>query len=201
VEELRKGHELGSRRPDWGYPSALWLAETEKMAALAPRLPGILRGDDRAADAAEGLVVAQFCYDKGLHAAAVRLWKEALDREPKLASDRKNVARYNAACSAALAGCGRSKDDPPPDEAARTRLRDQALQWLAAELAEWSKSLDSGGPQARPLAVQNLQHWKQDPDLAGIRDPDPLKKLPDEEQKAWRALWADVDNLLKKARG
>jgi serine/threonine-protein kinase len=200
VEELRNGHELGSRRPDWGYPSALWLAETEKMAALAPRLPGILRGDDRAAGAAEGLVVAQFCYDKGLHAAAARLWKEALDREPKLASDRKNVARYNGACSAALAGCGRSKDDPPPDEATRKRLGDQAREWLSAELADWTKYLQGNGPRARPAVVQALQHWKEDTDLVGVRDPDALKKLPDEEQKAWRALWADVDNLLKKAR-
>ena len=35
------------------------------------------------------------------------------------------------------------------------------------------------------------------PDLAGVRDPEALIKLPQEEQKAWRDLWADVDTLLK----
>jgi tetratricopeptide (TPR) repeat protein len=30
---LRRGHDLGSRRPGWTYPSAKWLAECEKAAA------------------------------------------------------------------------------------------------------------------------------------------------------------------------
>ena len=30
LEMLRKGHELGSRRPDWQYPSAQWVAEAER---------------------------------------------------------------------------------------------------------------------------------------------------------------------------
>ena len=46
-----------------------------------------------------------------------------------------------------------------------------------------------------------LQHWKEDGDLAGIRDPEALAKLPAEEQRVWRALWADVDALLQKAKG
>ena len=31
LEMLRKGHELGSRRPDWRYPSAQWVAEAERI--------------------------------------------------------------------------------------------------------------------------------------------------------------------------
>jgi hypothetical protein len=38
-----------------------------------------------------------------------------------------------------------------------------------------------------------------DADLAGIRDPQPLAKLPEPEQEACRRLWADVASLLKKA--
>jgi hypothetical protein len=40
--------------------------------------------------------------------------------------------------------------------------------------------------------VRTLQHWRLDSDLA---------KLPAEEQKAWGALWANVDALLQKAQG
>ncbi|MFO0891165.1 MAG: tetratricopeptide repeat protein [Isosphaeraceae bacterium] len=199
VSELRKGHELGSRRPDWRYPSAQWLADAEALAAMAGRLPRILRGEDKPANPAEGLAAGRHCYDRGLHAAAARLLKEALDADPRLAVDRNAGHRYNAACTAALAGCGKSKDDPPPDEAARTSLRDQARQWLAADLAEWSKSLDSGGPQARPGTARVLAHWKEDPDLAGIRDPEALQKLPEAERKEWQALWSEVDRLLGRA--
>jgi hypothetical protein len=46
--------------------------------------------------------------------------------------------------------------------------------------------------------VRALQHWKADADLAGLRDP---ATLPEDEQKACRALWAEVDALLAKVRG
>ena len=44
-----------------------------------------------------------------------------------------------------------------------------------------------------------LEHWQRDTDLAGVRDPAALEKLTAEEQEAWRKLWADVAELLKKA--
>ena len=43
-----------------------------------------------------------------------------------------------------------------------------------------------------------LAHWKQDPDLVGIRDTQELAKLPEAERKEWQALWTDVDALLKR---
>lgn len=44
-----------------------------------------------------------------------------------------------------------------------------------------------------------LQHWQHDADLAGVRDAEALRKLSPEDQDAWRKLWADVAQLLKKA--
>jgi hypothetical protein len=43
-----------------------------------------------------------------------------------------------------------------------------------------------------------LTHWKEAPDLAGLRDAEVLEKLREEERKEWRQLWADVAALLKK---
>ncbi len=43
LEMYRKGHELGSRRQGWRYPSAQWVADAESLAALSNRLPAILR--------------------------------------------------------------------------------------------------------------------------------------------------------------
>ena len=122
-------------------------------------------------------------------------------RTPKLGDNRQTQHLYNAACAAALAAAGRGQDDPPPDEAAKARLRGQALGWLKAELESWTRLLGSGPPQARPAIVKTLQHWQKDTDLAGIRDPEARARLPEAEQNAWRAFWAEVDALLKKAQG
>ena len=201
VEAFRRGHELGSRRPDWKYPSAQWLREAEKSAALDARLPAVLKGDDRPANAGEGLALAQICYDRKLRAAATRLFADALRTDARLSGDRQAQYAYNAACAAALAGCGEGKDDPPPDEAARAQLRGQALAWLKGELVAWSRTLDGDKPEARAGVRQVLEHWKVDSDLAGVRDKAGLAKLPEAERGNWQALWADVENLLKKARG
>jgi uncharacterized membrane protein YccC len=138
------------------------------------------------------------CYDQGHHAAAVRLWSEAFAADPKLADDREHQNRYNAACSAALAASGRTKDDPLPDPAARDTLRSQALAWLRLELSAWSTAADSATPQTRQVVRQTLQHWKKDADLAGIRDEVDLARLPEADRAACRQLWNDVDGLLKK---
>jgi hypothetical protein len=35
--------------------------------------------------------------------------------------------------------------------------------------------------------------------MAGLRDKESLKKLPDDEREAFQKLWGDVAELLKKA--
>jgi hypothetical protein len=107
--------------------------------------------------------------------------------------------RYNAACSAALAGKGKGIDKPPLDEQAKGRWRHQALDWLNADLAHWTKHVEIGTPEAKALSTKTLRHWKTDRDLAGIRDERELAKLPEPEQKEWQAFWAEVAALLKNA--
>jgi serine/threonine-protein kinase len=196
LDALRTGHALGSKQPGWPYPSAEWVREAERLAALADRLPAILRGDDRPTDNADRLALAQMCSDTKRHAAAVRLWAEALAAEPKLGDDRQSWYRYNAACAAALRAAGQATDDPRPDNAARAKLRGQALDWLRAERAAWAKVLDAGDAQARSVVAQKLRHWQTDSDLAGVRYRDTLAKLPADERRPWEALWKDVDALL-----
>ena len=155
----RRGHELGTRQPGWRYPSARWVADAERLAALAPRLPALLKGEGRPKDVADRLAIAQMCYDTKRHAAAARFWAEALAADPKLGDDRQAQHRYNAACAAALAATGQGTDDPKPDDAARAGLRGQALDWLKAERAAWAKVLDAGGlsvPPDGPAAARAL---------------------------------------------
>jgi hypothetical protein len=143
--------------------------------------------------------MADMAYSLKKYGPSARLYAEVFRSDPKRAEDMDAGNRYNAACSAALAGCGKSKDDPPPDQVAQAGLRQRALDWLEEDLAFWTELQRTLG-QARPLITQTLQHWKTDSDLAGIRDAEALKRLPEDEQKAWRTFWSNVDSILGRAR-
>jgi hypothetical protein len=49
-----------------------------------------------------------------------------------------------------------------------------------------------------PVGRQTLQHWQQDADFAGIRDPDAVATMQIDEQEACKKLWADVEAVLKR---
>jgi hypothetical protein len=164
---------------------------------LKERVPALLQGKDETGINAERLAVARIASCGKHFAVATRLWARALESDPTLGDDRQAQHRYNAARAAALAAAGQSQGEPP-DDAARARLRGQALDWLTAEVKVWGNLAASGPPQDRPLIAQALSHWQQDSDLAGIRDAAALAKLPSAEQKAFAQLWADVAALLKK---
>ncbi len=201
LASLRRGHEIGSKRPGWSYPSARWVAESERIADLDLKLPSILKGEAKAGDADERVILADLCTRKGLHAASARFYDEAFSASAAVAETDKTPHRYNAACAAALAGSGQGKDDPKPDVAACASLRAKALAWLRADLAAWEKLLESGPPQAPPFIARTLAHWKVDADLAGIRGDSELAGLPEPERAALRALWTDVGLLHEKAKG
>jgi eukaryotic-like serine/threonine-protein kinase len=108
--------------------------------------------------------------------------------------------RYAAACSAALSGCGVGEDGPELSDEDRARWREQARQWLRADLTAWGKALQID-PAARDRVRQTLTHWRGNPDLAGLREPAELEKLPVEERDQCLALWKEVDALVDRATG
>ena len=199
LSALREGHRLGSRRADWPYPSSAWIRECEGLAALEERLPGVLRGADAPRDNAERVAFGQVAVGSGRLAAAAKLWGEALDADPKLAEGAAGL-RYNAACAAASAGVGQGADEPKPDDAAKATLRAKARSWLSAELLAWERSTSTAGVGDRDRTAKALAHWKADADLAGVRDPDALAKLPEPEREEWKAFWARADALLARVR-
>jgi serine/threonine-protein kinase len=195
----RRGHELGTKQRGWRYPSAEWVRQAERMAAMAAKLPAFLKGEFKPNDTTERLGLAGVCQAKKFNHAAARLYTDALAAEPKLADDLKAAHRYNAACYAALAAAGQGEDAAKLDDKERTRLRQQALDWLRADLAQRTKQQQTGKPADRAAVQKALRHWQQDSDLAGLRDAAALAKLPADEQKAFTRLWADVAALLQQA--
>src|SRR5262249_20915146 len=139
---LEQGHHLGSRRPDWGYPSAEWVKHTQRQVALDAKLPGIRDGTETPATAKEHLDFALVCQRKGLYGASARLCAGAFTAKPALETTLAKGHRYWAACVAALAGTGRGRDVPELGPVERARWRQQALDWLRADLALWADQLE-----------------------------------------------------------
>ena len=110
----------------------------------------------------------------------------------------------SAASAAPTAGYGDTASTGPAaklDVKEWARWRQQALNWLRADLALWTRQLESATPRDRQTVAARLQDWQRDKDLAGIRDAAPLAKLPPGEREACTRLWAQVAALLKKAQG
>jgi hypothetical protein len=173
------------------------------MAKLDAKLPAILSGQRRPADNSERLLLASMCYQpyKQLHAAAARYYTEAFADKPQLADNLKAQHRFTAACAAALAGSGQGKDVDKLDSTELARLRQQALDWLWADLEAYRQVLEKSANKAGPEIAQRMQDLLQLDDLAGVRDPEGLAKLPQKERQAWSKLWTEVANTRVKALG
>ncbi|MGP0067865.1 MAG: protein kinase domain-containing protein [Isosphaeraceae bacterium] len=193
--EFRTAFELYSD-PQWQSAIREELARTELRAALAPRLIAVADGKAQPRDAAETLEFAYLAHEQQRFAAASRLFDRAFAIEPKLAQDRNRSNRYNAACAAALAASGEGRDAPSLDKVARDRLRRQAHHLLKADLAAL-EPFRKGQPFERAQLQRTLSHWKVDTDLASLRSPQALAQLPEPDRRDWKALWDEVDSLLR----
>jgi tetratricopeptide (TPR) repeat protein len=215
LAEFRKFQEQVLNRPFWSVSSSKrfwsdlstkWVEETERMVKLAPRLPGVLKGDDRPRDNAERLVFVQMCLETKRYATAARLYAEALESDPRLVRDRQAWHRLEAARTAALAATGRGEDEPSVDDGQKGRLRRQALVWLKAELAD---AVAAGPAQTRlgeasytrleEAYYQLLWKWRGDGQLACVRELEALARLPLTERRQWEAFWAEVEDMIKRA--
>jgi serine/threonine-protein kinase len=172
---------------------------SKRYLRLENRFPRLLSGKDKVGSAQDGLALLTICARKRMHAAAARFAAGAFAADPNVAGDLQAGHRYNAVCSAALAAAGQGNDAARLDNEERKRLRQQALDWLHADLTLRIKHLQSKLPAHQAAARTVLRHWQKDSDLASLRDPAALAKLPAEEQKAFAQLWTEVAALLKNA--
>ncbi len=201
---MQTGHKLGCQRPDWPRAtSAGWIAQVERLIAVDAKLTAVLSGKRRPADAQERLQLAAFClHYKQRYRTAAAWYGEAFAAAPAATADRKAGHRYDAACAAALAGSGQGRDTGKLNDAERAVLRQQALDWLRADLTIHAKRLQGAAPNDRTLLAQQMQHWQRDRDLAVIRENSALARLPAGERAASAQLWAERHRARRQgARG
>jgi serine/threonine-protein kinase len=173
--------------------------EAERM--ILPKLQDFLEGKHEPQDNDERLALLGVCQFSNRTLALARLYTEAFKAAPQLAQDLRYGHRYNAARAAALAGCGRGEDGVSLGQQERARWREQARQWLRADLAIWNKVLAAETAQARELVRRTLTSWRGDPDLAGLREPLALARLAADERKDCLGLWREVGVVLERSRG
>ncbi len=174
------------------------LQQCKRFPALEKKLSAVLNGEKSAANPSEVLELAQFCQQFKKRHAAARLYADAFTAEPKLAADWERQHRYNAACSAALAAAGQGEDARSLPDKVAAMFRRWALDWLRDDLKAYVQLAEKDNPATRQTVRQRLTHWREDPDLAGLRDKDAVDKLPEAERDTCRKLWADVETLLHR---
>jgi tetratricopeptide (TPR) repeat protein len=194
-EALRRCLELIPASHPLRAPISGLLQRCRQQLDIDGKLKAFLAGKGAPADAVSQLqmaIVAVAPVNKRYRTAAL-LYREAFARQPELAGDH----RYNAACCAALAGCGQGKGASQLAFGVRLVWRKQALAWLQADLAARREQLKGEVPGQAVAAHQALEHWLRDPDLAGVRELNHLTRLPVEEGEAWFRLWVDVTRALQ----
>jgi tetratricopeptide (TPR) repeat protein len=150
-------------------------------------LPAILAGKERPTDVPTLHALAEWCLKhKRLTATAADFYTAVLSAQPSLADDLEAGQRFQAACAAALAGCGIGADAGRLDERRRAGLRKQALEWLTAEYDAWAQRHRRGKPGDYTVAATAVRAWQRNDDLAAVRDEKALAKLPlDERRPSW----------------
>jgi serine/threonine-protein kinase len=170
----------------------------EAEALIFPNTAAFLEGKHEPRDNTERLALLGVCRFKNRTCASARLYADAFAADATLADDPRFNHRYNATRAAALAGCGQGEDAKALGEAERKRWRDQAREWLRAELSARVHAFDADPKVAREVVRKALSYWREDPDLACVRDSGELDKLAADERKEFLALWAEVAAVLAR---
>ena len=218
LSQAKLGHQDEARRRlaeaagtfDWNPDRAdnpeAWIYHVlrrEAEAAILPEFPAYLAGTYQPKDVVERVAMTAACQSRRLFAGQARLWAEVIEESPPMAGQ----GRALAVGAAALAGCGQGADAATQSEADRGRWRKQAYDWALAEYAaaggDPSRELSATRPAGTAAAVptttpevrnaqSNLTRWLAAPELAGIRDPADVAKLPPDQRRQWERLWKQI---------
>lgn len=188
LAHMRTGHERGSSHSSWSKPSEEWL----RILETEVRWQDLVEGRAESSDAQELVWVARVCYGRQRYATAIPFYVRAFELD--LATS--GGYQFNAACTATLAAAGAGISEPAPGAGEFQNLRAQALSWLERHLSTLTKIFDQG--RAPYYWLKQMREWRDDPDLARVRELDHLARLGEEERRGWERLWRDVDALVDR---
>lgn len=189
LKVLNKVHARNYGLSNWKHSSDYTIETCAARAALEKRLPAILAGKDRLANAFETLDAARICLNQKRYVSAARFFDEAFSSIHDLADDFSSDALHAAARANLLASLGAGIE--PVDVAARVGTRARAIVLLDHELSlcENEKMLNHYGVKATLYRLLN------DDVFSGFRNDAALAGFPKAERAAWRAVWTWVNEL------
>src|SRR5262249_22453961 len=160
---------LETQRPRSKNATMKWVCDCKRIIELERRLPEVVSGKLQPANVAERDSFVNVCHFTKNFAASARLRAQVLADKSIPAEKLPAFYRYNAACAAALAGCGEGADAGQTTDEDRAHFRKQAVEWLEAELQECAKLLDGKKPLDILAVRKRLRNWQNDPDLKGLQ--------------------------------
>ena len=164
------------------------LERCKQLVAIESRLPAILAEQELPSDVATQRALAEWLYkDKKLNYASARLYAAVFAKQPSLADDLVTQNRIDAACAAALAGCGMGADAASLDDAKKTELRKQALAWFKAERDAWAIRQSKGTIAEQLSVAAAVRALQSNGDLACLRDQGWNWRIPGlPSSQSWR---------------
>ena len=193
-----RGATPDARSDDFKDAICKKIRDYERLIELENEIPDILQGKRNATDPRDRLLLARHCYANKRYATSARFWESISENTGSKLEDYDFL--YSAACAAALASSGQGTDANTLDEAERSRLRKQAIDWLRDNLRNQRKALRETNLKKLYESLRYLKYFKCDRDLAGIRDEAALARLPMDEQTRCRTFWKEFDKLLSGIR-
>ena len=189
IVELKRAHSLNFGLSSWKHSSDYAIETCAARAALEKRLPAILAGTDRLADASETLDAARICAAQTRYVSAGRYFDAAFAADPDYAIDLSTDLLHTAALAHLLASLGSGIE--PADVSTRIRARSRAIELIQQELdiCESEKHLNHYSVRAA------LYRLLTDDVLTGFRREVALVGFPRAERAAWGAIWKWIDDL------
>jgi tetratricopeptide (TPR) repeat protein len=203
VASYRRGHDLAQNDPGWKFIPADKVHKMDPILVLEEKWLAVSSGKSRPADGAQLMILAHFAaHAKNDFLGAARMFQKAFEERPEIAISSNDIPwnrpLYLAGCCAAKASQVKQGDAAKLTDAERAMWRRQALGWLRQELGYWDRQIAGKLPSDRVRAARELVSLEREGWLAGVRDEKELADLPSGEQAAWRELWVEVTELLRR---
>jgi hypothetical protein len=157
-------------------------------------LPAFLASEYQRADNTERMAFLGACLVHDRNLASSQLYADIFAADAAFAQDPIHGHRFSAARAAALVGQGIGADVSLSTEK-RAAWRQQARQWLLADLAVW-QAKPPADYNAAQAATDMLRSWQAERDLAGLREPF-RAEFSAEERAECQALWKQVETVRK----
>ncbi len=184
---MERGHALGTKRPDWEYPSAQWLERQRHFAEAEARWVTLLAEGDEPDSWDERLGMAKWAIARGEAKAGLALAESVL-----AAGDERLLAPSGVHLDLARAAVQLAAAAPAAERESLLARAQTAMQVHVAAMGNVAKA----DAEARPAVAAHLRVLAYDEDFDAVRTEAGLAGLPAAMAGSWRRVWDELRAAL-----